>query len=234
MRTERQKQAKKFLEDLYRQKQADGLLAIYLWGSILTNDYNPQTSDIDAIGIISPNASEDNFITSKDGLAELKAPPRMGFRVIYQDEFEKGTPRSWMGKVIHPRLLLADFPRWVHVAGQKFERSDFPIADLAPEDIIRYRLEEIRSRHYDFSELSSKQYYYFCKSLFRLCYNLHQLNHRYDFSYSNVATFATDSITAPVVEALTRIRQKNWDIKEFEKHQKLFAQFMAERVEEYA
>lgn len=215
-----------FLQKLYEQNQKQGLLSIYLWGSIVTDDYRPDVSDIDAMGIIDSKADENNFVTSKNTLSKLGAPPGMGFRVLYLDELEKGEPRGWMGHTIHPRRLLLDFPTWAHVMGRTFQRHDFPIDDLSPNEAVAYVVREIIKRHYGpMPSGIPNEHYYVCKSLFRLCYQLNQLETTYPFSYSNVGRFA-NAETKKIIEPLMELREKQWDLENFRKHEKLFQEFV--------
>ena len=55
----KQKKIKKIestLKEIYKRYKNKGALSIYLWGSILTGDYNPKSSDIDSIAIVDKNA----------------------------------------------------------------------------------------------------------------------------------------------------------------------------------
>jgi hypothetical protein len=223
-----------FLQKLYEQNQKQGLLSIYLWGSIVTDDYRPVVSDIDAMGIIDSKADEKNFVTDKNILSKLGAPPGMGFQVLYLDELEKGEPRGWMGHTIHPRRLLLDFPAWVHVAGSTFKRHDFPIDDLNANEAVAYIVREITNRHYGPTPMATpKAHHYMCKLLFRLCYQLNQLEATYPFSYSNVSRFSNVE-TQKIIEPLTKLREKQWNLEDFRKHEKLFQEFVESTARKFS
>ena len=45
------------LTDVYENYKDRGLLSVYLYGSLLTEDFNPEMSDIDSIGIVDDELS---------------------------------------------------------------------------------------------------------------------------------------------------------------------------------
>jgi predicted nucleotidyltransferase len=46
-------EAKRHLENLYTEYKNDGILALYIWGSVTRSDFDPETSDIDVICMVS-------------------------------------------------------------------------------------------------------------------------------------------------------------------------------------
>ncbi|HSX41837.1 MAG TPA: hypothetical protein VLE93_00630 [Candidatus Saccharimonadales bacterium] len=223
------------LEKLYQDWRPKGLLSLYAWGSAVTVDYNPSKSDLDIMGIISDEANEKDFAIL-DEIVRRYTPEANdpGLRVLYLSELRTGKPKSWMGGIIHPRLLLLDFPAWTHVAGQKFVRSDFPLRDLTPQEAVAFKLKEIYDRHYRaVGEKQEQAHYYYCKALYRVCYYLDQATNKYPFSYTALHASANPRIK-PIVEPLEKLKHNHWDQALFDKAYPLFNQFITELHGEYS
>jgi predicted nucleotidyltransferase len=74
--------AKRALKNLYLELKGEGLLSIYLWGSILRDEYKPGISDVDALGVIDENFSEERQGFSNSFLQE-HAPELYDFRINF-------------------------------------------------------------------------------------------------------------------------------------------------------
>lgn len=224
------------LARLYRDWQPKGLVSLYIWGSAVTVDYDPAISDMDVMGIIDSDANEKDFEildrTVSDYLPGVNDP---GLRVLYFSELQTGHPRSWMGGIIHPRLLLLDIPTWIHVAGKKFNRTDFPINDLTPTEALCYKLEEVYDRHYrEINQQQESAHYYFCKSLYRVCYYFDQITtDHYPFSYSALHRTTNPEIK-PIIAELEKLKRSHWDKQLFEAAHPRFREYVSSLKHRYA
>jgi|GEM_PF-1031111 len=120
------------LKRVYETYRDQGLLSMYLWGSILRGEYNADSSDIDSIGIVTdsfPLAVQDeineHFKESKSGLRDLRT------NLIRLSEINGADAVTRIAMVIPPPLLLLEFNSWKHVAGQQFGRNDFAVPVLS-------------------------------------------------------------------------------------------------------
>jgi predicted nucleotidyltransferase len=124
-------EAKEALKKVYEKYNSLGLEAIYLDGSILTRDFNPETSDVDSIGIVADSFPVDLEDIIKIFLAkEYPKINKFGFRLLYKSELNGGPIKAFFSSVIEPQILLSDLPYWELVVGIPFTQKDFklPIA----------------------------------------------------------------------------------------------------------
>ena len=98
------------LKNIFLKYKGKGIISIYLWGSILSEDFNLGKSDIDSVAIVKNNFGSNigekikNFLSEeKSGLKHFK------INYLFLEELEGKKPRSRLAKRIHPNLLLLDF-----------------------------------------------------------------------------------------------------------------------------
>lgn len=203
------------LNKIFSQYKSRGLTSIYLWGSITTDDFDSQKSDIDSIGIIETSdmpfdESPANIYLENGKMKEH----HLKLNYLYKDELDGKRIKSGLAKVIGIELLLFDFPYWTHVAGKKFRRSDFKLNDVTSSEAAKIEASMIRNRYLPFGE-DYKDYVYFLKAVARLCYYLQQTDHdKVAFSYSGLAGHKND-LTKNAVDAILAIRAKDWDLQMF-------------------
>ena len=95
---------------IYSKYKNKGVLSIYLWGTVLTDDFNPTSSDIDSIAIVDNKATEKNNREINKFLKNY-SPEYNDFKLnyLYLNELNGGEIKSRLAKNIDPHLLLLDF-----------------------------------------------------------------------------------------------------------------------------
>ncbi|MEK7185489.1 MAG: hypothetical protein AAB726_02600 [Patescibacteria group bacterium] len=216
------------LKKVYDQYEKIGLLAVYIWGSVLTEDFNPEKSDVDSIGIV-----EKSFPIEKElEIATLlkKSSPEvkdLKMRLVYLDELNGSKSRGYLARHIAPTLLLHDFEYWHHVAGKKYKRSDFKLKNISSKQAVGLKLKEIYDRHILEIKKNDTYYVYFLKALARLVSFSQQekAGEIWRFSYASLRAHAS-SEDKEIVENILKIRRNNWDKDEFQKSLPIFLEFI--------
>lgn len=115
--------------------------SIYLWGSITTDEYIEGKSDIDALAFV----DESTDISEKKRLNEIVGQQLSGLKInfLYQSELNGEAPKGGLTNVIKPEVILYDFPAWIHVCGQKFNKNDFTAGKASIEKVIEISLDEM-------------------------------------------------------------------------------------------
>ncbi|HEV7702206.1 MAG TPA: hypothetical protein VGO63_02055 [Candidatus Paceibacterota bacterium] len=215
------------LTEIFDEYKDLGLVSMYLYGSILSQDYIEGESDIDSIGFATedmPLAFENeikNKLCKKTGFGEF------GFRLLYKSELDTGAVKGNLASFIHPHLLLIDFPHWKHVAGKVFQRSDFSLSDInAAEAVIigLNRLVKIEDGSYKTSP--ENKHILFLKVLARNIFYL-QRERGCDepFSYSTVLSYANEE-EKPVAEAILDCKKSKWSESIFEENLPVFKAYI--------
>lgn len=229
------------LKKLYETQKNEGVLTVYIWGSILTDDFNPKISDVDTIAI-----TEDGFPISKQ--TELKYLlsafwNKIGFNIVYLSELNGGPIKTGLTRYVAPCFLLLDSPDWKFVAGKEFIRNDFSIPDINFSEATRALQNYSHERFYKKMQKGDDgEFKYFLKGLARLCYFMQCVElERFPFSYSAVLKNAERAVnridhvipeptsiaaTYPIIRAINDIRSHNWDKKIFQSDLSLFLNFL--------
>ena len=209
--------AKQILKDLYIKYSERGAISIYLWGSIITDDFSPETSDVDAVAIAKDDLSLEeerviNDILTHSGVKDFK------IRFVYLSEFNGGEARSNLARSINPKLLLNDFKYWQHVAGKKFTQADFAMPDASLSELVQIVSRELRQRYIPELETKPENYKYFLKACARAVYYFQQirLNKTWPFSYTALAAHASPD-DHEIVEAILKLKESNWDYQLFQR-----------------
>ena len=123
---------RKVLRSLLSCTEGDALKSVYLWGSILRQDFDPVRSDVDVILVGESLSLEETcrwlsrtVIESQPALRQFKVRP------LYLEDFNGEPPRSELAQLIHPRILLADFENWARARPIAFARKFWARAGLA-------------------------------------------------------------------------------------------------------
>jgi predicted nucleotidyltransferase len=226
-------QAKIAISDLYEKYKDKGILTIYIWGSILTDDFNPETSDIDTIAIVEDifplEVEEEMMKYVRDKYPELK---EFFIRLLYISELNGGEIKAPLSTVIYPPLLLLEMPRWLYVVGKKFTNHDFKIQPPTFAEAINIRLSRIRKEGWDtVSNIEGAKHMYFIKGVARLIDLLQKNRGLKDlpFSYSKIFKESKDSkneIEKEAALAIEESKKSNWDYRTFSRNIPIFQKFI--------
>ncbi len=227
--------AKQRLLDLYNLHKSDGILALYIWGSITRSDFDPETSDIDVICIVDDSFDIANNEKFKDELTE-KAPQReWGFQIIYLDELNGGPIRSRLANAMSPQSILPSFLSWIYICGQLFERTEFSVKDASLDERMRLNIHEIRTRlgniPTDPPERKVRDRKGIVKACLLLIYNRQLLRSDYfDLDY-NLLPEKADQEESPMLKDLLTIKKhKLYDGSQYEPYISKIMDF-GERIE---
>lgn len=178
--------------------------AVYLWGSLLRNDFDPSSSDIDAIAITAQNTSENVQHETRLFLAK-QIPGFTNFKIntIHISELNGGTIRSPLTQVLPPQLLLFEFNEWLHIAGKKFQRSNFKLPQLSLQQAIGLEFEQIDQRF--ILEIEHKNYAsidFMRKCVSAICHFSQELTYgEHRFSYDSLNKYK-DTSTGELVDII--------------------------------
>lgn len=226
-------QAKIAVSDLYEKYKDRGILTIYIWGSILTDDFNPATSDIDTIAIVDDifpielEAEMMSYIRNK--YPKLK---EFFIRLLYRSELNGGEVKAPLASVIYPPLLLLEMPRWLYIIGDKFTNRDFKIQPPTFREAINIRLSRIKKEGWDIvKNIEEAKHMYFVKGVARLM-DLCQKNRGVKdlpFSYSKIfkeSEISGDQMEKDIANAISESKKSGWDYKVFSKNIPVFQRFI--------
>ena len=203
------------LGKIFQDNKNKGLISIYLWGSIISPDFSPDSSDIDAVGILSNEANFEQMDRMREWLPEFEPRlKRLQINFLYLDELKGSAPvRSRLARLHNAEQAVFDFPHWEHVVGQPFRAADFP--KITPEQALKHQtaLTETKMEWALSGKYGDMGLEYFCKGLAWLCYSIHKLTSSPSrFSWSGLENEATDE-TRELVRELIVLKQKRWNTK---------------------
>lgn len=215
------------LIEIFAEYKDQGLLSLYLYGSILTKDYNEGESDIDSIGFASeemPLALENEI---KNKLCEKSDFDKFGFRLLYKSELDTGVIKGNLASFIHPQLLLLDFPHWKHVAGQIFSRSHFSLVDIDTAGAVKIRLNHlIKIEDGSYKTAPGDRHILFLKVLARIIFHLQrERGYSEPFSYSSVFSHS-NAEERPVAEAILICKKNKWNELIFKENEAIYKNFI--------
>jgi len=202
------------LREIFEIFKGNGLQSIYLWGSILTNEYVPGKSDIDCIGIVE-NINQLK-LREKINIKLLEYFPDkdIGIHLYSLVELNGVKPESRIAKVIPRKLFLRSFPeskKFKWVIGIKYKKEDFQEGAGLKESIeiqlqvlIDYYLNDFRDG--DFTKFTS-----IGKRLLLIAHDIHQIElGKHDFSYSKIIN-NINLDTSTIVKTVLSLRTVNWN-----------------------
>ncbi len=224
--------AQKALNELYQKYKDEGILSMYLWGSILTDDFNQSSSDIDSIAIV-----EDTFPLEKEqemmDFVRNNNPDMKEFfvRILYMRELNSENPKAPLASVIDPRLLLLEMPNWYYVVGKNLTNQDFTLKPPSFAEAIKIHLAQIKEKGWDeVSLIPHDKHMYFIKTLCRIIDLLQkERGERSLFSYSKIARVAGVSgsdLEKETVVAILEVKRNNWDYQTFLTNEHIFQRFL--------
>lgn len=219
------------LREIFKEDSSKGILSIYIWGSIITPDFNPESSDIDTIAIVNDEIKSGSEEEIQKQL-ELKHPEikKLGFRLVYKSEFDTGITKGTLGSIGNPALLLLDLPTWHWVCGTKFSQKDFALPVPTYDEAIKLRYENTKERWPEITLIKPEQIQYFVKQILRIIH-LQQLKRAglsYTiFSYTSVKKNASGKPEEGLVNICLQIKSSKWNFGEFEKHKDAFKEYIS-------
>lgn len=139
------KEVKSILNQLYVDYEDQGILAIYLWGSITRQDFDPLISDIDSLAIIDKRMDPEERKQIKQWLAsKFSRDLKFGLQFIGVEELNGAEPYTMLATYQTPAYLLLRFEEWEYVAGKDFSRDEFSVANMSPHDAMRHQLRQVK------------------------------------------------------------------------------------------
>jgi len=214
METKREiiEEATKTLNWLFETYKHDGLISVYLWGSIITPDFNPTTSDIDAVAFLSDEADFSTLNKIRDWLPN-KNPKlvRLQINFFYLSELTNEKPvRSHLARLSTPGQAVFDFPYWRYVCGEKINGALFP--KVSPRQFLHDQMTVVREREeWAKHPKTANDMQYYCKSLVWLCWAIHKLQNTPSvFSWQTLKDEATGE-TLPLVNKLAELKKSDWN-----------------------
>lgn len=139
------KEAMALLKAVYEQYKDNGMLAIYFWGSITRDDFDPEVSDIDSIAIIDKRMDLNKRKEIRSWLeSQLAHERKFGLQFYGLEELNGAEPYTLLGGIQPPGYILLLFRTWIHVAGKRYDRSDFKSQDMSPQEAINHQLAQVR------------------------------------------------------------------------------------------
>lgn len=211
------KRASKTLGQVFRDYKDKGLISIYLWGSIISPDFDPTIRDVDAIGILADSANFEEMDQMRAWLPKLDPElKRLQINFLYLSELKGAEPvRSRLARLHDAEQAVFDFPYWIHVCGEKFSPTDFP--RVTPKRALKHQIALTETKIQlalnppgDIGEMGLQ---YCCKGLAYLCYNIHKLSSPIGpFSYVGLQKEANPD-TKSLVKEIIALKRQGWDTK---------------------
>ena len=217
------------LKNVYNSYHSQGLEAVYLWGSILRDDFKPESSDIDSIGIADDSM---DFALEKQIQTELagRIPglSKFGFRLIYKSELSGGKIKGFLSSVQSPKSHLLDLPNWQFIEGKRFQQSDFAKKLPTYLDAAKAEISELRKHQEKYKEHQVDDYPHFIKKIAQIVDLLQkQRGARGRFSYHDIVSKAPEgSLEKQVALALGDIKNSGYNIGVIKKHELLLHEFI--------
>lgn len=202
------------LARIYEDNKDNGLQSIYLWGSIITPDFSPETSDIDTVGILSDDADFAEFNKMREWLPKLEPSlKRLQINFFYLSELKGEPARSDLARLQDAEQAVFDFPYWIHVCGNKYKPEDFPA--VSTSQALKHQIQLTITRR-GWAE-NPDDYYgpiglqYFCKALAWLCYNINKLSGPPGpFSWKELETQSNEG-DKQLVNKLVELKSSGWN-----------------------
>jgi hypothetical protein len=218
--------------EMYNQYESQGIETVYIWGSILTPDFNPITSDVDTIAIV--NDQFDIELESKiQNELTIKYPEvyKFGFRLLYKSELDTGVSKGALGLIGNPALLLLDLPTWHWVCGTKLAQNDFDLPVPVYSQAIKLRYKNTNERWSDINAIGPEEVQYFVKQILRIIHLklLQKENIPYTiFSYSLVKEIAIGTSDEELVNICLDLKANKWDFEQFKRDIHIFKQYISD------
>jgi len=223
------------LKIVYDKYHSLGIEAIYLWGSVVSDEYNPALSDVDVVAIL----KDDHSVDKESIRRELKtiAPEinMFGFNCVIIKELKDGVSiNNRLTYVIHPRMLLADMKYWELVEGRNFTVTDFTDVPPTADELIVLQLMKIKRDNWvNSSNVEDNFIVYYLKGLTRLVYYKQWArNVVQPFTYKGVSKYANSS-EKEIIKIFNQVKESDYDRVEFLKYENIMDDFVSKLIKEY-
>lgn len=219
-------QAKQALLEIYEDYKDRGLLSVYFYGSI-TEGSGEDAADVDSIGIVDDSFPLEYEDQIKGVLSDKSGIDDFGFRVLYKSELDGNEAKGTLTRLIHPKLLIFDFPRWNHVAGKKFAQSDFSLSSVTPAEALHLEMDLIKEWNWgDAKQVSSEKVTYYLKAVARLVHFAQSMREGYEnFSYKSIYENANEE-EKRVLDKFREVKSAGWDYNLYLKNTSVFQQYV--------
>jgi hypothetical protein len=201
---------------------------MYLWGSILRLDFDPDSSDIDCVAIGGLNAQVSDLLQLRDSAREKHQElAQLNIRLLNACDLDGAGPHSELAQLIDPRLLLADFSSWLWVWGCHSSLSDFTLRPCDLHQAYSIRLRALRGRLQRCLNVHrTEPPRYVLKEAGYLIHLIHQLSRDiHPFSYTELEK-RSDEMTKNLSRAIVSARAHCWPEGECERAVPLVLDFL--------
>lgn len=219
-------EVKSCLQKVYERYKDNGLVSVYLWGSIISDDFNPNTSDIDSVGFVEDNFPIEfeneiqNFLNN-----ECSGMKKFGFRLLYINELNGAKIKSNLATYISPKLLLHDFPSWKFISGIKMSQKDFLLNAPTQDEAVKIELDVLEKK---LTEREHENDIYIVKGIARLVdYAQGKRPNTAPFTYTNLKKEASGELETQVVDCLFECRKSRYDATTLQKNLPVFLKYMS-------
>ncbi len=222
-------EAKSVLADIFKKYSKDfDIKSIYIWGSILTPDYVAGKSDIDTIAIVHdsvPMSIEADILKELEG--KIPEVDKFSLRFLYLSELNEGSIKGNLASYINARLLLSDFPNWMHVVGHEYSLAEFSLHMPTLDEALALQMKKASEKGWlDICNVSEKDNMYFLKNLAQSIYTIEKKKGFIGpFSYKTLREKASDreaAILAHIIES----RERDWNYEIFLKYRNEYQQYI--------
>jgi predicted nucleotidyltransferase len=220
--------AESVLKEIFGRYSGKGIEAMYLWGSILREDFNPEISDIDSIGIANdatPLHLEDEI---KQEIQKLMPEiSKFGFRLLYKSELSGEKIKSLLATYISPQSHILDLPNWKHVAGKEFNQSDFLKTLPTYYQAIISEVPNLKVHVKDIENIAEKDYLQLTKKLAQIVDLIQkERGAKGAFSYTKMLERAQGQKEQDIAGAIMETKKSNYNPEVFRKHLETFKEFI--------
>jgi len=208
------------LKEIYSEFHPIGVQSVYLWGSVLSDEYLSNESDIDSIAIV-----KDNTLPKYE--EEIRSRIKdFNINLLYLGELNGSKIHSRLAGNIHPKLLLLDFEGWKKVSGKKFLRVEFKIKEISFDEAIKISLEKINKVY--FCKTGNPPDKYLIKSVIKICHYLNEKEKgRHLFTHRNLIKNCPKE-RKNIIQTLLLIKESNWSNESIERNLSEIKRFLNE------
>jgi len=184
---------------------------IYLWGSIITPDFDATVSDIDVL-VFTAHENDISEVHRFNRALQEASSSRIDLTMVSLEMLDRGELIAPLDR-IHPAILFSQFERWTFVWGDEMLHKPLLRSPLEIAAQLQLRIKALRRRlqlhdHHAVDE----PWPYVVKEIGFICHALHQLRiGQHPFSYSALELHA-NAATRHAVDTVIATRRRSWVI----------------------